>query len=317
MNLTAKIYHNEDSAREHLEALRWGNGISCPLCGGTEKIKAAVMKSKPTKANPEVQDVKGYYHCGDCRKRFTVRTGTVYERSHIPLHKWVLATHLICASKKGMSAHQLHRMIGVTYKSAWFMAHRIREAMNSEGSGPMGGNGIVEADETYYGSKSGPLPTHRTDGTPFSGRKGGQKRAHKRSIVALVERGGSVRSFHVDKADKATIAAILMNNVSKDAVLFTDESRLYAGAEGHFAGHETVHHAAGEYARGIVNTNSIEGFFSIFKRGMKGVYQHCSEKHLQRYLTEFDFRFNTRDISDMERAELAFQGAVGKRLMYA
>jgi transposase-like protein len=273
------------------------------------------MKSKPSVKNPEVTDVKGFYHCGDCRKRFTVRTGTVYERSHIALHKWLFATWLLCSSKKGMSAHQLHRMIGVTYKSAWFMAHRIREAMNESNPDTMGGNGIVEADETYFGKKSGAAPELTTAGKPFTKRKGAA-RIPKRSVVSLVERGGKVRSFHVDRADKETVVQILMNNVAQSATLFTDESRLYTGADTHFAGHETVNHASGEYVRGIVNTNSIEGFFSIFKRGMKGVYQHCSEKHLQRYLSEFDFRYNSRDLSDAVRTTLAIKGAEGKRLMY-
>jgi len=318
MKLTDKIFTDENAAREHLEALRWSNGCFCPLCGGTEKIKPAKMVSKPSAAKPESVEVKGFYHCGDCRKRFTVRTGTVYERSHIALNLWVLATHLLCSSKKGMSAHQLHRMLGVTYKTAWFMAHRIREAMNDSNPDTMGGEGsIIEADETYFGPKDGPLPTKTTSGRAFTKGKGGAKKAHKRSVVALVERGGNVRSFHVERADKKTVTDILKNNVSQGAVLFTDESRLYTGADEHFAGHETINHAMGEYARGRVNTNSIEGFFSIFKRGMKGIYQHCSERHLQRYLTEFDFRFNTRDLTDGERAVLAMKGAEGKRLMYA
>lgn len=316
MNMTDKIFHDEDTARKHLEAIRWADGVTCPHCGGTEKCKPAVMKSKPSKLKPEIEEMRGFYHCGDCRKRFTVRTGTVYERSHIALHKWLFATWLLCSSKKGMSAHQLHRMIGVTYKSAWFMAHRIREAMNESNPDTMGGNGIVEADETYFGKKSGAAPELTTSGKQFTKRKG-SARIPKRSVVSLVERGGNVRSFHVDRADKETVVNILMNNVSKEATLFTDESRLYSGADTHFAGHETVNHASGEYVRGIVNTNSIEGFFSIFKRGMKGVYQHCSEKHLQRYLSEFDFRYNSRDLSDAVRTALAIKGAEGKRLMYA
>lgn len=308
MNITDKIYHDEEAARKHLEDLRWADGMYCPCCGATEKIKATPMKSKPSKTNPEVKEIKGYYHCGDCRKRFTVRTGTVYERSHIPLHKWVLATHLLCASKKGMSAHQLHRMIGVTYKSAWFMAHRIREAMNDETPDSMGGNGKnVQADETYFGKKE--VVTKRT-------KKGKPSHSSQMSVVALVSEG-KARTFHVDRATVESVGEILRRNVDKATVLHTDESRLYVRNGQEFAGHETVKHSSGEYYRDGVTTNNCENYFSIFKRGMKGVYQHCSEKHLQRYLSEFDFRYNSRDMSDKERAELALKGAEGKRLMYA
>ncbi len=308
MNITDKIYHDEEAARQHLEAIRWSEGISCPHCGGTEKVKETPMKSKPSKANPEIVDLKGYYHCGDCRKRFTVRTGTVYERSHIPLHKWVLATHLMVSSKKGMSAHQLHRMLGVTYKSAWFMAHRIREAMNDTNPPPMGGDGEpVQADETYFGKKA--VVTKRTS-------RGKPSHSSQLSVVALVSEGKS-RTFHVDRADLQTVREILKKNILQDSTLHTDESRLYTSTGKEFAGHETVKHSAGEYWRDGVTTNNCENYFSIFKRGMKGVYQHCSEKHLQRYLSEFDFRYNNREIEDSERAELAIKGAEGKRLMYA
>ena len=308
MNITDKIYHDEDSARAHLEEMRWGKEKSCPHCGGIDKINPAKMMSKPTKAKPTPEPVKGFYHCGDCRKRFTVRTGTVYERSHIPLHKWVLATHLICASKKGMSAHQLHRMIGVTYKSAWFMAHRIRESMNDENPTPMGGDGeTLQADETYFGKKQ--VVTKRT-------KRGKPPHSSQLSVVALIS-GGKSRTFHVDRADKKTVGEILRRNVLKSTTLYTDESRLYTENGKEFANHETVKHTAGEYWRDGVTTNNAENFFSVFKRGMKGIYQHCSEKHLQRYLSEFDFRYNTRELSDIERANLALKGAEGKRLMYA
>lgn len=218
MNITAKIYHDEEAARKHLEKMRWGKEITCPHCGGMEKIKPAKMMSKPSKTNPEPKEVKGFYHCGDCRKRFTVRTGTVYERSHIPLHKWILATHLICASKKGMSAHQLHRMIGVTYKSAWFMAHRIREAMNESNPDMMGGEGeTIQADETYFGKKA--VVKKRTSG-------GKPSHSSKLSVVALIS-GGKSRTFHVDRADAKSIYDILKSNVCSKSVLYTDESRLY------------------------------------------------------------------------------------------
>lgn len=314
MNLTDKIYNKESAARKHLEGIRWPNGVNCPLCGGVDKISEVAMKNKPSEKNPEAKEVKGYYHCGDCRRKFTVRTGSIYERSHIPLHKWVLATHLLCASKKGMSAHQLHRMLGITYKSAWFMEHRIREAMIDGNPGPMGGKDeIVQADETYIGKKKD-IPTATTSGRPFtkSGKAGGNMKC---SVVSLVSKG-KARTFHVDRADAHTIREILVTNVSRDTELHTDESRLYTKVGAEFAAHETVNHSAGEYVRDNVTTNNVENYFSIFKRGMKGVYQHCSEKHLGRYLTEFDFRYNSRDISDAERATEALKGAEGKRLTY-
>lgn len=312
MNLTNKIFTNENAARKHLEAIRWPGGVICPLCGGTDKINPAVMKNKPTAKNPNPKEVKGYYHCGDCKQRFTVRTGTIYERSHIPLHKWVMATQLLSSSKKGMSAHQLHRMLGLTYKTAWFMAHRIREAMIDGNPDPMGGKDeTVQADETYIGKKA-VKPTETTSGRPFIKSGGG---AHKNAVVSLVSKG-KARTFHVDRADAHTVREILVTNVRRETALHTDESRLYTKVGAEFAGHHTVNHSAGEYYRKGVTTNNVENYFSIFKRGMKGVYQHCSEKHLGRYLVEFDFRYNSRDISDAERAEEAIKGAEGKRLTY-
>lgn len=308
MNITDKIYHNEEAARQHLEQIRWPDQVVCPHCGGMDKCNPTKMMSKPSKKNPEPKEIKGYYLCGDCRKRFTVRTGTVYERSHIPLHKWVLATHLMAASKKGMSAHQLHRMLGVTYKSAWFMAHRIREAMNDTTLPPMGGGGkSVQADETYFGKKK--KVTKRT-------KRGKPSHSSQLSVVSLVSEGKS-RTFHVDHANAANVRDILKANILQDSVLYTDESRLYTKTGEEFGGHETVKHTRKEYWRDGVTTNNCENFFSVFKRGMKGVYQHCSERHLQRYLSEFDFRYNTRDLEDDERATLALKGAEGKRLMYA
>lgn len=314
MNLTAKIYHNEEAARKHLEAIRWGSGCSCPLCGGVDKIKPVTMINKATKKNPEPKEQKGWYHCGDCRRKFTVRTGTIYERSHIPLHKWVLATQLLCSSKKGMSAHQLHRMVGVTYKSAWFMAHRIRESMIDGNPDPMGGKDVtLQADETYIGYKKDKSYT-KTSGEPYL--KGGFKSiGNKNAVVSLVSEG-KARTFHVDRADADTIRNILVTNVSRETTLYTDESRLYTRVGKEYADHQTVHHTRGEYVRGDVTTNNVENYFSIFKRGMKGVYQHCSEKHLQRYLVEFDFRYNSREIDDFTRAVQAIKGADGKRLTY-
>ena len=313
MKLTDKIFTDENAAREHLEALRWSNGCSCPLCGGTDKIKPVKMVNKATKGK-EAVEVKGYYHCGDCRRKFTVRTGTVYERSHIALNLWVLATHLLCSSKKGMSAHQLHRMLGVTYKTAWFMAHRIREAMIDANPGPMGGPGKhVQADETYVGKKKNP-PTVTTSGRPFT--KGGKTGGNfKNAVVSLVSEG-KARTFHVDRADADTVRNILVTNVSRDTDLHTDESRLYTKVGEEFAGHETVNHSKGEYVRNGVTTNNVENYFSVFKRGMLGTYQHCSEKHLGRYLVEFDFRYNRRDVDDFTRSVQAMKSAEGKRLTY-
>ena len=240
--------------------------------------------------------------------------------SHIPLRLWAQAFTLLCSSKKGMSAHQIHRTLKITYKSAWFLCHRIREAMRTGGLGPLGGEGkIVEADETYYGEIE--RPKHRTattKGRPFT--KGGRSGpSNKRPILALVERGGNIRTFHVPVADKITVTKIVRDNIAREAKLHTDESRLYTGSDKHFAAHESVVHSRGEYVRGDVHTNTAEGYFSIFKRGMRGVYQHCKEKHLHRYLAEFDFRYNHRvklGFNDGERAVLAVKSAAGKRLTY-
>jgi len=310
--LTNPIFTDAEKAREHLEALRWPNGPTCPHCGNADPARIKALNGKAYRP--------GLFHCSECREQFTVTVGTVFERSKVPLNKWLLATHLMCSSKKGMSAHQMHRMLGVTYKTAWFMCHRIREAMRPDRSsaGPLGGAGkIVEADETYFG-KLETQPTMRRDGTPYLTKgKGGP--AGKRAVFALVERGGQVRSFHVDNANANTIREALVTNASRESRLFTDESRLYIKVGAEFGEHQTVRHAAKEYVRGVVHTNTIENVFSVFKRGMKGVYQHCAEKHLHRYLSEFDFRYNTRTalkVSDVERRDLALEGIAGKRLTY-
>lgn len=304
-----KIYSDEEAARKHLEALQWPEGPVCPHCGNADQERIKAMQGKSTRP--------GVYKCNECRKPFSVTVGTVFERSHIPLSKWLYAVHLMTASKKGISAHQLHRTLKVTYKSAWFMAHRIREAMADNVRGPMGGNGsIVEADETYFGKPEEIYVSPQRKGRPFLK---GHKKRNSRPIVSLVERGGRVRSFHVASADKDTVGAIVRENVDRDTRLHTDESRLYAGSEMHFAAHETVKHAIKEYARGDVTTNSVEGYFSIFKRGMRGVYQHCKEKHLHRYLAEFDFRYNNRialGVNDEARADEAARSIRGKRLTY-
>ncbi len=307
--LSQKHFHDEAAAYKYIEGRIWSKGRACPHCGVVDRSGA--LKGESTRT--------GLYKCYDCRKPFTVKVGTIFESSHIKLHVWLQAIFLISSSKKGMSSNQLARVLGITLKSAWFLSHRIREGMSNGALPPMGGaGGIVEADETYYGPKK-EKATKTTSGRPFA--KGGKGRGpiNKRAIVSLVQRGGQVRSFHVDRADKLTVAKIVVENVAKEAILFTDESRLYTGAEAHVSEHHQIHHAAKEYARGIVNTNTIEGVFSIFKRGMKGVYQHCDEKHLHRYLSEFDFRYNSRaglGYNDEERADAALMGFVGKRLTY-
>jgi transposase-like protein len=308
--LNAPHFQDHEKARQYLESLRWPDGPVCAHCG---TIGSAYATAKP-----------GVYRCSEaqCRKDFSVTTKTVMESSHIPLHKWMQAFYLMSSSKKGVSAHQLHRTLGITYKSAWFMAHRIRESMRNGGltsAPPMGGEGqIVEADETYFGKVEKPRPRSRGRiPKPTKGGKSGP--ADKRAIVALIERGGSVRTFHVAHADKATVGGIVATNVARESRLHTDESRLYTAVGTLFGAHETVKHSAGEYARGDVHTNSAENYFSIFKRGMRGIYQHCREKHLHRYLAEYDFRFNHRTAlgyTDGERAALAIKGAEGKRLTY-
>lgn len=312
-NLTDPIFNDEDKARQHLEAIRWADGVYCPHCGNTDGETIHRLKGKSTRP--------GLFQCNACRQHFTVTVGTVMERSKIPLTKWVLGFHLYAASKKGMSAHQLHRMLGVTYKTAWFMAHRIREAMKEDvaSSGPIGGDGkTVEADETYIGKRETPRVSAARKGRPFT-KKGKSGGAQKRIVVGLVERGGSVRTFHLNDATKVTVRDVLVRNADRRSLLYTDESRLYTTTGGEYAGHETVKHSAGEYARGAVHTNTIENVFSIFKRGMIGVYQHCGEAHLHRYLAEFDFRYNRRTAlkwTDAERATDLIRGTSGKRLTY-
>ncbi len=306
---TAPHFIHEGSAREFLEKLRWPNGPVCHHCGETQRRYATKREGRFRCGNPE------------CRKDYSVTTGTVMERSHIALTKWLMAFYLMCSSKKGISAHQLYRSLGIgSYQSAWFMAHRIREAMRAGGlAAPMGGaGGIVEADETYYGKVDEP-PTKTKHGTPYKKAKGKFGPAGKRPIVSLVERGGRVRSFHVEGATKEKVAKIVRDNVAKESRLHTDESRLYTEVGAEFTAHETVRHSADEYVRGDVHTNSAEGYFGLFKKGMKGVYQHCGEKHLHRYLAEFDFRYNHRaklGYGDIYRTFVSIRGVEGKRLTY-
>jgi transposase-like protein len=290
-------FTNADAARRHLEALQWPDGPVCPHCGVLDRASAV-------KGGRD-----GLWFCNGCRKQYTVTVGTVFERSKIPLHTWLYANHLLCSSKKGISAHQMHRMLGVTYKTAWFMCHRIREAMAPAAKpGPMGGEGkIVEIDETYTGRRTWKkVPKHG--------------RQHKHMVVSLVERGGEVRSFHLPGAiNKKKVRNVLFTNVDRKTDIVSDEHSAYPGPAANFIQHSSVNHSKGEYVREDIHTNTIEGVFSIFKRGMIGTYQHCGEQHLQRYLNEFDFRYSNRvklGIDDACRADLALKGIAGKRLTY-
>jgi transposase-like protein len=296
-NIYQSHFQNEEAAREKLESIRWPDGAECPHCG---LINATKLEGKAHR--------KGVYQCNKCREQFTVTVGTVFERSKVPLHKWLLANHLMCASKKGVSAHQLHRMLGVTYKTAWFMAHRLREAMKDDGS-PLGGEGsVIEADETYIGKdKSQPFSR-----TPIR---------NMNKVVSLIDRTtGRAVSFHVTHNLTAeAVAQILFTHVDRKSDLVTDEAKHYIRPGWSFASHQTVNHRIGEYVRGNITTNTIEGFFGIFKRGMKGIYQHCGSQHLHRYLAEFDFRYSHRKdcgFNDADRAAAVLKGIAGKRLTY-
>jgi transposase-like protein len=307
-NLQNPIFQDETKAREWLERRVWPHGPNCVHCGA---IGDDVTKLEGAKHRP------GLYQCNQCREQFTVTVGTVFERSKIPLSKWLAALFLLTASKKGISAHQIHRSLGISYKSSWFMMHRLREAMRSGGLEPPGGGGkIVEADETYFGKADVMHVSKQRKGRPYT------KRGHhmnNRAIVALVERGGRVRSFHPAVADGESVANIVRDNIAREAHLMTDESHLYTKVGWEFATHHTVKHSAGEYVRGKFHTNTVEGYFSVFKRGMRGVYQHCKEKHLHRYLAEYDFRYNNREglgMNDLMRAELLASSIAGKRLTY-
>jgi transposase-like protein len=299
-NLQNPIFTDETKAREWLEARVWPNGPVCPHCGATgDDVTALHGKAHRS----------GLYQCSQCREQFTVTVKTVFERSKIPLSKWLAALFLLTASKKGVSTHQVHRSLGISYKSSWFMMHRLREALRTGGLlPPMGGGGDpVEADETYIGRVKG-----------VRVRQGMQR--HKHAVLTLIDRkSGHARSFHVATTTANEIGPIVRKNISKEARLMTDQATWYKKLGAEFASHESVDHAAEEYVRGDVHTNTAEGFFSVFKRGMKGIYQHCGEKHLHRYLAEFDFRYNNRaalGVSDLMRAEIAAKGITGKRLTY-
>lgn len=295
---TEARFHNEEAARAYLEATRWPKGPVCAHCGGVERNSRLQGKAHRP----------GLWFCGDCRTQFSVTIGTVFEDSKLPLHKWIYANHLICSSKKGISSKQLERVLGVSYKTAWFMSHRIRKAMEKTPTGQLGGGGkIVEVDETYYGRKKGQRAKAQGSG------------AHKHRIVSLVERHGEVRSFHVASVSANNLKPLLRAQIAKDSHLMTDEATRYWRIGKEFAQHSSVNHGIKEYARGDVTTNSAEGFFSILKRGLTGIYQHVSEQHLQRYVTEFDFRYNYRQsqgFDDEQRAAMLLKGIEGKRLTY-
>jgi transposase-like protein len=304
MNLTDKIFHDDEAARLHLEAQRWPDGAYCPHCGECEKV--TLLGGKSTKP--------GTYICKSCRTKFTVTVGTVFESSHIGLAKWMLAFRLMASSKKGVSAHQLHRTLGVTYKTAWFMAHRIREAMRLDAPEPMGGHGkIIEADETYVGGKE--YNKHSNKRNQHKDHLGG-----KQAVVTLVERDGSARSFHVANVTSKTLRSVIVTNASRKSHLVTDGARMYPAIGREFAGFSSVDHSSGEYVReGHHHSNTVENYFSILKRGIVGTFHHVSEAHLSRYLDEFDFRYSNRSglgVSDEQRANLMLNATTGKRLTY-
>lgn len=320
-NLTAPQFIDADKAREHLEDLRWPEGPFCPHCGSVDAKRLPDQRGKPSKRHPEGSIRKGLVQCNACRQQFTVTVGTVFEDSKVPLNKWLLATHLLVASKKGMSAHQLHRMLGVTYKTAWFMAHRIREAMVSTDDTPMGGGGgLVEIDETYVG---------RDPEKPFTpkvrvtGRKTSPNFRNKIAVVSLIDRNtGRSSSVVVRDVTIAELQPLIASKVDPSAILMTDQAQFYRKIGTDYAGHETVNHSKDEYVRKgapTIHTNTIEGFFGVFKRGLRGTYQHMGKQHLGRYLAEFDFRYSFRSalgIGDDERCEIALKGIAGKRLTY-
>lgn len=299
--LSRAYFHDEVKAFEYLESVIWADGRVCPHCGGIDRITKV-------KANPSKRIRLGLWRCGDCKGQFTVKVGTVFEHARLPLHKALQAVYLITSSKKGISAHQLHRTLEITYKSAWFLVHRIREAMREGSLAPFGQDGgAVEVDETYIGKRKG-----------FGNPKGGH--AHKMAVLGLVDRSsGRCRMLYVGNGGASLIHPIVLDNLDREARLMTDEATMYRKIGREFAEHSSVKHYRKEYVRGDVTTNTVEGCFSIFKRGMKGVYQHCAEQHLHRYLAEYEFRYSYREANgynDGDRSRQALKGIVGKRLTY-
>jgi transposase-like protein len=294
-DLSNPIFHDETKAREWLEARVWPHGPVCPHCGTVDE--ATLMKGKSHRP--------GLYQCNSCREPFTVTVGTLYERSHVPLNKWLAVTHLMMASKKGMSALQISRMIGLSYKTTWFLCHRIRESLRDTPKSPLGGNNkVVEMDETYVGGKAKNRAHRET--------------APKKPVFSLVEREGHVRSFHIANVTAKTLGPIMEKNVAKATAVMSDESVVYPKLAEAFASHGTVNHSADEYVRlsGFIHVNTAECYFSILKRGITGAFHSVSEAHLHRYLGEFDYRFNTRHMKDFDRFAQSIPGIVGKRLTY-
>jgi transposase-like protein len=305
--LNAPQFQNEDAAFAYVESRLWPNGPVCPHCGSADEKRMRRMQGKTTR--------KGLIKCYECGKPFTVRMGTIFESSHLALHLWLQVIHLMCASKKGISTRQIQRMLSCSMKTAWFLTHRIREAMRSGDLSPLGGNGVtIEIDETLIGRQEGSPPRKGLHGFQF-----------RNIVLTLVERGGRARSWHVDGTTVGTLMPIIRANVARETAVMTDTASWYKNLnkDGGFSSHDSVNHTAEEYVRRdgakVITTNTVEGYYSIFKRGMKGVYQHCSERHLHRYLAEFDFRYSNREkvgIDDVARAELALEGFKGKRLTY-
>lgn len=317
MSILSKAhFHDEAAAFAYVEAIIWPEGPVCPFCGTVENIyELKGVRSKPSKKNPEGVVRHGLRKCGGCLKQFTVRKGTIFEESHLALHIWLQAMHLMCSSKKGISSHQLARTLDITVKSAWFLSHRIREAMRSDDFTPFGSEGgMVEADETFIGTD---YDTPRKE----TKRKRGARRMNK--VLSLIDRDtGRARSFVVKDLRLNTLTPILLENISYEACLMTDEAGHYKALAGEFRLHKSVNHSKEEYVNKrhpVIHTNTVEGFYSVFKRGMRGVYQHCSSQHLHRYMAEFDFRYSNRaakGVNDMERTEAAVASIVGKRLTY-
>lgn len=305
IDLTSPIFNDEEAARQHFEAARWPNGPECPHCGVVGE--ATELKGKSTRP--------GLYNCRACDKPFTATIGTIFERSHIPMHKWLLAIRLMAASKKGISAHQLYRMLGFgSYRTAWFMAHRIRESMRELSPAPIGGSGkTAEADETFVGGSEKNRHKRQRRIQDTGGFQG------KEPVFSVVERGGKVRSHHVPRVNAATLRPILEAQLDKNSVLMTDGEGQYRLLGPMYAKHEAVNHRIGEYVRGDAHTNTVESYFAILKRGINGTYHHLSQQHLKRYLCEFDFRYNERsalEVTDGERADKVLRGSIGKRVTY-